>query len=284
MKNLYLLPTPNPSRLHYWDGILKINNSDIPLGLLYQNIYITNDEVIKEGDYGLIGKEVGKIILTEDGYEFLIGKGVSYEYGDYHSLQKVCKKIILATDQDLIKNGVQPIEDEFLEWFVQNSSCERVDVEKWFEKDSDKEYFIIIIPQEEIKRKIDTCYNFDMEIGCVQDICRCEQEEAKQSDIKELNKLDDIEIEEMSNDWETISKQKEAYNKIYKEIDFSEFDFSSFAIGVKYQQEKMYSEEEVKRLAFDFYYDMSRQMGVAENLISENATNVDVWFEQFKKK
>jgi hypothetical protein len=46
----------------------------------------------------------------------------------------------------------------------------------------------------------------------------------------------------------------------------------------------MYSEEEVKRLAFDFYYDMSRQMGVAENLISENATNVDVWFEKFKKK
>lgn len=52
----------------------------------------------------------------------------------------------------------------------------------------------------------------------------------------------------------------------------------------EWQTERMYSEEEVKRLAFDFYYDMSRQMGVAENLISENATNVDVWFEQFKKK
>lgn len=46
----------------------------------------------------------------------------------------------------------------------------------------------------------------------------------------------------------------------------------------------MYSEEEVKRLAFDFYYDMSHQMGVAENLISENRINVDEWFEQFKKK
>ncbi len=50
------------------------------------------------------------------------------------------------------------------------------------------------------------------------------------------------------------------------------------------QQERMYSEEEVKKIAFGFYYDMSYQMGVAENLISENATNVDVWFEQNKKK
>lgn len=27
------------------------------------------------------------------------------------------KKIILTTDQDLIKDGVQAIDDEFLEWF-----------------------------------------------------------------------------------------------------------------------------------------------------------------------
>jgi hypothetical protein len=60
--------------------------------------------------------------------------------------------------------------------------------------------------------------------------------------------------------------------------------YEAFIEGAKWQQERSYSEEEVKRLAFDFYYDMSRQMGVAENLISENATNVDVWFEQFKKK
>ena len=43
-------------------------------------------------------------------------------------------------------------------------------------------------------------------------------------------------------------------------------------------------EEEVKRLAFDFYYDMSHKMGVNTNQISENATNVDIWFEQLKKK
>jgi hypothetical protein len=58
-----------------------------------------------------------------------------------------------------------------------------------------------------------------------------------------------------------------------------------FIEGAKWQQERSYSEEEVKKLAFDFYYDMSHKMGVAENLISENATNVDIWFiEQFKNK
>ena len=58
----------------------------------------------------------------------------------------------------------------------------------------------------------------------------------------------------------------------------------SFQFGAKWQAEIMYSEEEVKRLAFDFYYDMSHKMGVNTNQISENATNVDIWFEQLKKK
>jgi hypothetical protein len=40
--------------------------------------------------------------------------------------KEVCK-IILTTDQDLIKDGVQAIDDEFLEWFVKNPSCEEVE-------------------------------------------------------------------------------------------------------------------------------------------------------------
>ncbi len=45
------------------------------------------------------------------------------EHKDYY------KKIILTTDQDLIKDGVQVIDDEFLEWFVKNPSCENVKAE-----------------------------------------------------------------------------------------------------------------------------------------------------------
>ena len=39
-------------------------------------------------------------------------------------------KIILTTNKLLIKDGVQPINDEFLEWFVKNPSCEEVEIEK----------------------------------------------------------------------------------------------------------------------------------------------------------
>ena len=48
----------------------------------------------------------------------------------------------------------------------------------------------------------------------------------------------------------------------------------------KWQQQRSYSEEEVKRLAFKFYLEMSKQMKVPDNLITENYTNVDEWFEQ----
>ena len=66
--------------------------------------------------------------------------------------------------------------------------------------------------------------------------------------------------------------------------DLTETRRRDFIAGAKWQAERMYSEEEVKRLAFDFYYDMSHKMGVNTNQISENATNVDIWFEQLKKK
>ena len=45
-----------------------------------------------------------------------------------YRLIKIQKKIIITTDQDLIKDGVQAIDDEFLEWFVKNPSCESVDI------------------------------------------------------------------------------------------------------------------------------------------------------------
>jgi len=77
----------------------------------YQHIYITNDEEIKEGDwrYNSIDNTVYQKKFDKTSF--------AYEY-----------KIILTTDQDLIKNGVQPIDDEFLEWFVKNPSCEDVEV------------------------------------------------------------------------------------------------------------------------------------------------------------
>jgi hypothetical protein len=114
MKNLFLLQTDKPSRLIIYSTLLnefRLLDKPIEDWKHKKNIYITNDEEIKEGDYGILGKT----ILS------------------YHQMHKKWgmpqgKKIILTTDQDLIADGVQSIPDEFLEWFVKNPSCEEVEV------------------------------------------------------------------------------------------------------------------------------------------------------------
>jgi hypothetical protein len=99
-------------------------------------------------------------------------------------------------------------------------------------------------------------------------------------------------------DWnETLIKEEskqettleEAYNKIYKEIDFSEFDFASFAIGAKWQQEqdkKLYNEEEVYNIVENVIKESKEKQltffdGGVYNPIY---TNLKKWFEQNKKK
>ena len=63
-------------------------------------------------------------------------------------------KIILTTNKLLIKDGIQAIDDEFLQWFVKNPSCENVEVEKWTDyklEDGNEIPFFnykIIIPKE----------------------------------------------------------------------------------------------------------------------------------------
>jgi hypothetical protein len=72
------------------------------------------------------------------------------------------KKIILTDNTDLIADGVQPIDDEFLEWLVNNPACEFVKVDlipvNTFGSEVtvngygfDKFIYKITIPQEEPK-------------------------------------------------------------------------------------------------------------------------------------
>jgi hypothetical protein len=130
MKNIFLLKTDKPSRLFIDvdDNKLKIC---VPLGgehMMNQNIYITNDEVIKEGDYVIVSCSEVNIeevrIVTGYYNEQFLFDDKSQIHMDY------CKKIILTTNEDLIKYRVQSIDDEFLEWFVKNPSCEFVNVKK----------------------------------------------------------------------------------------------------------------------------------------------------------
>lgn len=97
-------------------------------------------------------KHFGENIVTK--YNTWGGQNTNVnEHKDYY------KKIILTTAQDLIKDGVQAIDDDFLDWFVKNPSCEEVEVIKQ-ELNTDyrsnwkqKFYYKIIIPKEESKQE-----------------------------------------------------------------------------------------------------------------------------------
>lgn len=145
MKNIHILPTDNPSKIFkdsfgYYFSFESFKRSN----LYNQNIYITSDEEIKEGDWVLFTSTNEVIKVPLGGF-----KG------------KVCKKIILTTDQDLIKDGIQTIDDEFLKWLVKNPSCEFIEVKYvktpdgiFYNQDNvPYGYYKIIIPKEETKQE-----------------------------------------------------------------------------------------------------------------------------------
>jgi len=154
MKNIHVLPTDKPSRLADMEGLLVFGDDLIsPVGhptmFLYRHIYITSDEEIKPNVFALINGVLCKTEIKE-------GKIVSRQLRGGATMD-ICKteylQILLTTDQDLIKDGVQAIDDEFLEWFVKNPSCENAYVEGLktiYQKDW---VYKIIIPQEEFKQE-----------------------------------------------------------------------------------------------------------------------------------
>jgi len=155
MNNIHILPTDKPSRLHNKNGEL----GNYPSTKLYIedfkgnqhnsfHIYITSDEEIKEGEWMYNELSIGSI--SKATRKNIDGIKRDKEKGYTNHLYK----IILTTDQDLIKDGVQPINDEFLEWFVKNPSCEEVKVADYgnvFFDDKVFHMYKIIIPQEEPK-------------------------------------------------------------------------------------------------------------------------------------
>jgi septum formation topological specificity factor MinE len=149
MKNIHILPTDKPSRLFIDidDNKLKIC---VPLGgehMMNQHIYITSDEEIKHGDWCL---------STDKNFIIKLVNLPAFSCD---------RKIIITDNQDLIKDGVQAIDDEFLEWIVKNSSCERVEVNyDVFEKTGNISVweYDIIIPQEEPKPLPDVNWESDI--------------------------------------------------------------------------------------------------------------------------
>ena len=185
MKNIFLLPTDKPSYLFIIDKskmfvpeapylsyttvggrVHKTEGSDI---YRPQFVYIIDDEKIEDGNW--VFQEClnmpHRLIKTDTENVKVL-----------NDLNK-CKKIVLTNDTSLIEDGVQSIDDEFLEWFVKNPSCEKVEIESKLTKDgvwTDLKGYVelptihsinykIIIPKEEQKQHIIEMMQNDEELG-----------------------------------------------------------------------------------------------------------------------
>ena len=205
MKNIYILLTDKPSRLHLWFDKLELSKEFLEVKRNKQNIYITNDEEIKEGYY----------------FDLDINKVLKYPIGCYN---KGNKKIILTTDGDLIKDGIQAIDDEFLEWFVKNPSCEFVEINKYAYAKPNFGNYKIIIPQEEPKQETTLEEHYLSIPKPLVDVLRMKVDNHPDIDNKET-------LEEVAeNYFNNFTKRKEEF---------------AFIDGAKWQAERMYSEEEV---------------------------------------
>jgi len=270
MKNIHIVPTDKPT------GIFELQNGlhfSIIEKIRYGefkgfHIYITNSEEIKEGDWVITNGGLRFVTkLNNDKIKSFTDDGtISKQSPSPQCHLEFYKKIILTTDQDLIKDGVQDIDDEFLEWFIKNKSCDSVDVVNDEYVDLEKDEYIdlykIIIPKEESKQEYQSECICDTECrGFVNVKCKKPKQETLE----------------------------EAFDKIYNSIDFTEFDFASFKLGAKWQQERSYSEEDMEKS-----FEAGRSY---EELIQSQKANLDwegkidykpksfkEWFEQFKKK
>jgi hypothetical protein len=309
MKNIHLIPTDKPSKLCYDkdDNLLFAPNAGFNIADGKQHIYITSNEEIKQGDW------VGYPNLKN-------WVPVKYLGGDLNGTEK---KIILTTDPDLIADGVQAIDDEFLEWFIKNPSCEFVKVEGHIYKGQDETEYKIIIPKEEPKQELDCPYDFTSR--CTMGRCDCkpkqEDEEVECNNCGNIMSLKEDKsiyvcynsectscyeeetdenpkqetLEEAAKVWVNNRFTKQICgNESYPDIHASkEGIVESHILFAKWQAERMYSEEDMRN-AFDSAREFNSLDGVVDIHIvlpmSEDMSDLqplhftfDEWFEQFKK-
>jgi len=304
MENIHIIPTDKPSRLYKINSIGELDWSEGYLrqvdGATNQNLYITNSEEIKEGDWFIRdGKPIRKS-----------GHIKHYAISE--------PKIILTTDPQLIADGVQAIDDDFSEWFVKNPSCEEVETKlveqrshlslnDWVDEDENGKFPIsiagafcyrkiykIIIPQEEPKQETLEEHYLSipkplvdasrMKVDNHPDLIKQESLVEKMKPIQEQWQKD---MEDSLNSKQEIIKESHKWlNDKFngkgievRIIDWSKNEVNNYSPArlieeyAKWMQERSYSEEEVLELLQDFANDLS-----------DNVINIKFWFEQIKKK
>jgi len=268
MKNIHVLPTDKPSRL--WTNNLKRRleldefPSQHPTNIA-KNIYITSNEEIKEGDW----------YFFNIGYASGLKKADEYDVNQIH-LEFEPKKIILTTHQDLVKDGVIAINDEFLEWFVKNPSCEFVEIVKDLRQIDQNnpvtkgstalvEYYKIIIPKEEPKQE--NCCTPIGQIKRYVDCVGCDRKPKQET------------LEEAAN--RILSKEGIKLHPSGLETYLKGNVINAMVEMAKWQKERMYSEEEVRELLIQ----KCKHFGTSISPFNKLLLKQDLeWFEKFKKK
>ncbi len=207
-----------------------------------KELFITSNEEIKLNDYITDGYNVWK---WEDDSS-LLGR----------------KKVIITTDHDLIADGVQKVDDEFLNWLIDNPNCEYVKVTK-LDYLTNRQHRIYDLPQEEPKQ--DTCvycnnkgyitnHSGTSKIDCIH--CNIPKQEPKQENCNHyfVTKFGESECQEFG------TPESEVINSNYK---------------------RMYSEEEV---LFHLNKLMRMPSSELDKLTDENGEITRKWFNNNKKK
>jgi hypothetical protein len=265
MKNIHLLPTDKPSRLYkskITQNIFICNIiSQYGDATYNQHIYITSDEEITGFENNIWVIKGERIFLWQNTMALVSNNKP--------------KKIILTTDQDLIADGVQSIDNEFLEWFVKNPTCEYVEVKHFgtccgnqsitqcINCEKYNPIYKITIPKEEPKQE--TLENSKL---ALREYILANKEKVTE-DLQEMREKSgtgrDETLEEAA---------KRTYQKgLQDDIDLS--FYNGVRLGAEWQQERMYSEEELKNA---IEISVAKALGVMSFTINEES------FEQFKKK
>ncbi len=278
MKNIHVLPTDKPSRLHF-DSELFISpkyqlSNSINSIVQGKSIYITSDEEIKEENLTkeiyVIDTQTNNIGKLTCKNRFFKGssKLIEVEWKNKQNIWNYyhIREIILTTDVDLIADGVQAIDDEFLEWFVKNPTCEEVEINKIYNDYGETDIFDLVCTSHSFKYKI----------------IIPKEERERGITITHIGKQ------------ETLEEFANKVYPFYRDVELRE----AIELGANWQQEQdknKYSEEEVIELTnwyLESFLDDSIGLNGKEaekrvnHLRSKGLTKevIDYWFEQFKKK
>jgi hypothetical protein len=251
-----------------------IRTSEDYLGI-NQHIYITSDEEIKD-----VRPHKGKWQLEK---EQILNK-----FPNYLTDLSECKLVILTTDPQLIADGVQAIDNGFLEWFVKNPSCEWVcTIKNVHNYEEYRSYFDykIIIPQEE--PKMIECYFIPTNNTSSATICgNCGKEKFLHTIGSGIKTSKQQPLEEAAErlypeNWESIMDGQH---------DSNSYERNAFIKGAKWQQERMYSEEDLKESYFSAIsstgegWNGEYAKGNDPNIEEKFTEGFNEWFEKFKNK